>query len=56
MSPRRLGWAVAAALVAVAVALPLLADTATVNIGVFTLMYVGLATAWNVMGGYTGYI
>jgi branched-chain amino acid transport system permease protein len=56
VSPRRLGWAVAAALAAVAAALPLLADTATVNIGVFTLMYVGLATAWNVMGGYTGYI
>jgi branched-chain amino acid transport system permease protein len=23
---------------------------------VFTLMYIGLATAWNIMGGYTGYI
>lgn len=31
-------------------------DPATVNIGVFTVMYVGLATAWNIMGGYTGYI
>jgi branched-chain amino acid transport system permease protein len=27
-----------------------------VNIGVFTLMYAGLATAWNLVGGYTGYI
>lgn len=26
------------------------------NIGVFTLMYAGLATAWNLVGGYTGYI
>jgi branched-chain amino acid transport system permease protein len=32
------------------------ADPATVNIAVFTAMYVGLATAWNIMGGYTGYI
>jgi branched-chain amino acid transport system permease protein len=31
-------------------------DPATTNIAVFTLMYVGLATAWNIMGGYTGYI
>ena len=26
------------------------------NIAVFTAMYVGLATAWNIMGGYTGYV
>src|ERR1700736_6181075 len=31
-------------------------DAATTNIAVFTVMYVGLATAWNIMGGYTGYI
>ena len=31
-------------------------DASTTNIAVFTLMYVGLATAWNIMGGYTGYI
>jgi branched-chain amino acid transport system permease protein len=31
-------------------------DSSTTNMGVFTLMYVGLATAWNIMGGYTGYI
>jgi branched-chain amino acid transport system permease protein len=31
-------------------------DPATTNIAVFTAMYVGLATAWNIMGGYTGYI
>lgn len=41
----------------VALALPAIApDTATTNIAVFTVMYVGLATAWNIMGGYTGYI
>jgi branched-chain amino acid transport system permease protein len=41
----------------IALALPFIApDPATVNIAVFTLMYVGLATAWNIMGGYTGYI
>ena len=40
-----------------ALALPGIApDSATTNMGVFTLMYVGLATAWNIMGGYTGYI
>ena len=40
-----------------ALALPAVApDSATTNMGVFTLMYVGLATAWNIMGGYTGYI
>jgi len=27
-----------------------------VNIGVFTLMYAGLASAWNLFSGYTGYI
>ena len=31
-------------------------DPATVNVAVFTAMYVGLATAWNIMGGYTGYV
>src|SRR5256712_12090922 len=41
----------------VAVLLPVIApDPATTNIAVFTVMYVGLATAWNIMGGYTGYI
>jgi branched-chain amino acid transport system permease protein len=27
-----------------------------VNIGVYTLMYAGLATAWNLLGGYSGYV
>jgi branched-chain amino acid transport system permease protein len=46
-----------AALFAFALALPAIApDSATTNIAVFTVMYVGLATAWNIMGGYTGYI
>jgi len=27
-----------------------------INIGVFTLMFAGLATAWNLIAGYTGYI
>ncbi len=44
-------------LFAVALALPAISpDPATTNIAVFTMMYVGLATAWNIMGGYTGYI
>ena len=45
------------ALAALALLVPVIApDAATTNIAVFTLMYVGLATAWNIMGGYTGYI
>ncbi len=44
-------------LFAIALALPAISpDPATTNIAVFTMMYVGLATAWNIMGGYTGYI
>jgi branched-chain amino acid transport system permease protein len=44
-------------LLIVAVAFPAISpDSSTTNIAVFTLMYVGLATAWNIMGGYTGYI
>jgi branched-chain amino acid transport system permease protein len=44
-------------LFAIALALPAISpDPATTNIAVFTMMYLGLATAWNIMGGYTGYI
>src|ERR1700674_5626321 len=44
-------------LAAFALLLPVIApDPATTNIAVLTVMYVGLATAWNIMGGYTGYI
>src|ERR1700687_3667060 len=45
------------AVFAIALAFPTIApDSSTTNIAVFTMMYVGLATAWNIMGGYTGYI
>ena len=27
-----------------------------VNIGIFVLMYAALATAWNIFGGYSGYL
>jgi branched-chain amino acid transport system permease protein len=57
---RRLGLIKVTALVVVvvlALLVPVVAqDPATTNIAVFTAMYVGLATAWNIMGGYTGYI
>ena len=44
-------------MLAFAISLPAISpDSATTNIAVFTVMYVGLATAWNIMGGYTGYI
>lgn len=40
-----------------AVLVPVIApDPGTTTMAVFTVMYVGLATAWNIMGGYTGYI
>lgn len=38
---------------------PLVTSTSAtwlVNIGFFTIMYAGLATAWNLVAGYTGYI
>jgi branched-chain amino acid transport system permease protein len=45
------------AVFAIALAFPAIApDSSTTNRAVFTLMYIGLATAWNIMGGYTGYI
>ncbi len=61
MSPPRRNGLIKAAALAVVIVLALLvpvfaADPATTNIAVFTAMYVGLATAWNIMGGYTGYI
>ena len=57
---RAMGVAKVAALAVVivlALLVPVFApDPATTNIAVFIAMYVGLATAWNIMGGYTGYI
>jgi branched-chain amino acid transport system permease protein len=48
---------VVAVLVVLAILVPVFAaDPASTNIAVFIAMYVGLATAWNIMGGYTGYI
>jgi branched-chain amino acid transport system permease protein len=50
-------WAALLVIVVVALLFPAFeSDPATVNIAVFTVMYVGLATAWNIMGGYTGYV
>jgi branched-chain amino acid transport system permease protein len=44
-------------LAVLALLLPVIApDPATTNLAVFTVQFVGLATAWNIMGGYTGYI
>jgi branched-chain amino acid transport system permease protein len=46
-----------AAFTAAGVAFPLVFTPAwLVNIGVLTLMYAALATAWNLFSGYTGYI
>jgi branched-chain amino acid transport system permease protein len=50
-------WTALVIVVVVAALVPVFeTDPATVNIAVFTAMYVGLATAWNIMGGYTGYV
>jgi branched-chain amino acid transport system permease protein len=46
-----------AAFAAAAVAFPFVVHAAwIVNIGVLTIMYAALATAWNLFSGYTGYI
>jgi branched-chain amino acid transport system permease protein len=51
------GLARAAAFAAVGIAFPFVFQPAwVVNIGVLTLMYAALATAWNLFSGYTGYI
>ena len=53
----RVRVAAGCALAAAVLLLPLAAPSpAILNLAVFTLMYVGLATAWNIMGGYTGYV
>ncbi|MHB8487628.1 MAG: branched-chain amino acid ABC transporter permease [Candidatus Dormibacteria bacterium] len=54
---RAVRWTALLIAVVIAVLVPVIeTDPATVNIAVFTAMYVGLATAWNIMGGYTGYV
>ncbi|HET7744587.1 MAG TPA: branched-chain amino acid ABC transporter permease [Gaiellaceae bacterium] len=51
------GLARGGAFTAAAVAFPFVFPAAwIVNIGVLTLMYAALATAWNLFSGYTGYI
>ena len=54
---RPIGLARAAVVFGAGIAFPFLVTPDwLVNIGVFTLMYAGLATAWNLFSGYTGYI
>jgi branched-chain amino acid transport system permease protein len=53
----RAGLLRGAAFVAAGVAFPLIFTPAwIVNIGVLTLMYAALSTAWNLFSGYTGYV
>ncbi len=54
--PRALKAAALGLVLAAAAVLPLVSDPGTASMAVFIAMYVGLATAWNIMGGYTGYI
>jgi branched-chain amino acid transport system permease protein len=53
----RYGMARAAAVFGALVAFPFVFPAQwIVNIAIFTLMYAGLATAWNLLGGYSGYL
>ena len=54
---RRVGVATGLVLAASVALLPLSQPgPAVVNVGVLTIMYIGLATAWNIVGGFTGYV
>ena len=41
---------------ALALVFPLWADSATTSMAIFTLIFAGMATGWNMFSGYTGYI
>ncbi|HCU95438.1 MAG TPA: branched-chain amino acid ABC transporter permease, partial [Actinobacteria bacterium] len=47
---------VTAALLALAAAVPLTSNATLVHVGVFVLMYVGMAVSWNIFSGFSGYI
>ena len=54
---RPLGLVLAVVVFGALVAFPFLVPANwIVNIAIFTLMYAGLATAWNLLGGYSGYV
>src|SRR5207249_608268 len=56
-SARRRGVAVTVAILAALLAFPFVFRANwIVNIAVFTMMYAGLATAWNLLGGFVGYL
>lgn len=46
---------IVAGLMLIAAALPLLANDYWVRVGVFVLVNIGLASSWNVIGGFAGY-
>ena len=56
MRRSRLAPARAFAVVGALAAFPFLVGQQWVQIGVLTLMYAALATAWNLIGGYAGYV
>ena len=54
---RPTGLVIAAVVFGALVAFPFLVPANwIVNIAIFTLMYAGLATAWNLLGGFSGYV
>jgi len=50
-------WACLAAILAAAVLFPFVfSNPATTSVAIFTLLYVGAASAWNTFSGYSGYM
>ena len=50
-------WACLAVILAAAVLFPFVfSNPATTSVAIFTLLYVGAASAWNTFSGYTGYM
>ena len=43
-------------LLTVAAVIPLAKNVTVTHVGVFVLLYVGAAVAWNIFSGFTGYI
>ena len=43
-------------LLAAAAVIPLAKNVTVTHVGVFVLLYVGAAVAWNIFSGFTGYI
>ncbi len=57
MKRKRVQAAMMVAAVIVAAVFPLVVSNAAIDsVAIFTLMYVAMASAWNILGGFTGYV